>query len=96
MKNPRYPETLYVEGLVGPDTVNTMPLPTLMAMAHGGEVRGATVQEDPEPTLRALREAGVNLDEVTEELLREGIEAFLVPMSKLLAGIEVKREAIVT
>ena len=84
-------------GLVGPDTVNTMPLPTLLAAAGEGEVdrrdRGrATRRAD----LEALREAGIDLDDVTDQLLREGIEAFVVPMNKLLAGIEAKREAIVT
>ncbi len=96
VKNPQYPETLYVYGLVGPDTVNTMPLPTLLASRAGGEVTGATAAEDPQEDLDALREAGVDLDDVTGKLLRDGIEAFMVPMAKLLAGIERKREAIVT
>ena len=96
MKNPQYPETLYVYGLVGPDTVNTMPLPTLMAARQQGEVTGATAAEDPTADLEALREAGIDLDDVTAKLLRDGIDAFLVPMAKLLDGIERKREAIVT
>jgi transaldolase/glucose-6-phosphate isomerase len=96
VKNPAYPETLYVYGLVGPDTVNTMPLPTLQAAAGAGEVTGATAAEDPGPDLAALAEAGIDLDAVTAQLLIEGIEAFVVPMNKLLAGIEAKREAIIT
>jgi transaldolase/glucose-6-phosphate isomerase len=96
VKNPAYPETLYVYGLVGPDTVNTMPLPTLQAAAGTGEVTGATADIDPTPDLTTLREAGIDLDDVTDQLLRDGIEAFVVPMNKLLAGIEAKREAIVT
>jgi transaldolase / glucose-6-phosphate isomerase len=107
VKNPAYPETMYVYGLVGPDTVNTMPLPTLQAAAGarakpGDErseavaVTGATVDADPTPDLDALREAGIDLDDVTDQLLRDGIDAFVVPMNKLLAGIEAKREAIVT
>jgi transaldolase/glucose-6-phosphate isomerase len=97
VKNPRYPETLYVWGLVGPHTVNTMPLPTLLAAGSDGDPPDhATVDEDPTPDLEALREAGIDLDDVTEKLLRDGIDAFLVPMSKLLDGIERKREAIVT
>src|SRR5918996_6296829 len=86
VKNPAYPETLYVYGLVGPDTVNTMPLPTLLAAGAEGEVSGATAAEDPTPDLEALREAGIDLDDVTDKLLRDGIEAFLVPMKKLLGG----------
>jgi transaldolase / glucose-6-phosphate isomerase len=96
VKNPQYPETLYVYGLVGPDTVNTMPLPTLMAARQAGEVTGATAAEDPSADLDALREAGIDLDDVTDKLLRDGIDAFMVPMAKLLDGIERKREAIVT
>ena len=96
VKNPQYPETLYVYGLVGPDTVNTMPLPTLMAARNQGEVSGATADQDPSGDLDALREAGIDLDDVTDKLLRDGIDAFMVPMAKLLDGIERKREAIVT
>jgi transaldolase/glucose-6-phosphate isomerase len=96
VKNPAYPETMYVYGLVGPDTVNTMPLPTLQAAAGEGEVTGATAAEDPSADLAALAGAGIDLDDVTDTLLRDGIEAFVVPMNKLLAGIEAKREAIVT
>jgi transaldolase len=54
VKNPLYPETMYVYGLVGPHTVNTMPLPTLQAATAGGEVTGATADEDPTADLRAL------------------------------------------
>jgi transaldolase / glucose-6-phosphate isomerase len=96
VKNPAYPETMYVYGLVGPDTVNTMPLATLQAAAGEGEVTGATADIDPTPELAALRDAGIDLDDVTDKLLRDGIEAFVVPMNKLLAGMEAKREAIVT
>jgi transaldolase / glucose-6-phosphate isomerase len=96
VKNPAYPETLYVYGLVGPDTVNTMPLPTLTAAARDGEVTGVTAADDPTADLDALREAGIDLEDVTDKLLRDGIAAFVVPMNKLLAGIESKREAIVT
>jgi transaldolase/glucose-6-phosphate isomerase len=96
VKNPAYPDTLYVYGLVAPDTVNTMPLPTLQAAAGAGEVTGATAAADPGPDLAALAAAGIDLDDVTDELLRDGIDAFVVPMNKLLSGIEAKREAIVT
>ena len=73
-----------------------MPLPTLQAAAGDGEVTGATADDDPTPDLDALRAAGIDLDDVTDQLLRDGIDAFVVPMNKLLAGIEAKREAIVT
>ncbi len=96
VKNPAYDETMYVYGLVGRDTVNTMPLPTLTAAARQGEVTRETAADDPAPDLDALREAGIDLDDVTAKLLRDGIEAFLVPMAKLLDGVERKREGIVT
>ena len=96
VKNPAYPETMYVEELVGPETVNTMPMATLMACAERLEVRGATVCEDPGPVLATLAEAGIEMREVTDKLLRDGIDAFVTPMEKLLAGIEAKREAIFT
>jgi transaldolase/glucose-6-phosphate isomerase len=96
VKNPAYRETMYVYGLVAPDTVNTMPLPTLQAAAGQGDVSGATADEDPAEDLRALADAGIDLDDVTDQLLREGIDAFVVPMNKLISGIEAKREAIVT
>ena len=79
------------------DTVNTMPLPTLTrGRARAARSTGATAAEDPTADLDALREAGIDLDDVTDKLLRDGIDAFVVPMAKLLDGIERKREAIVT
>jgi transaldolase / glucose-6-phosphate isomerase len=96
VKNPRYSETMYVYGLVGPHTVNTMPLPTLTAAASSGVVTGATAGQDPTADLHSLRDAGIDLADVTDKLLREGIDAFTVPMAKLLAGVERRREAIVT
>ncbi|HWM11786.1 MAG TPA: bifunctional transaldolase/phosoglucose isomerase [Solirubrobacteraceae bacterium] len=99
VKNPAYPETMYVYGLVGRDSVNTMPLPTLTAAAREGGYPFPPTQtsaEDPAADLAALRDAGIDLDDVTAKLLRDGIDAFVVPMNKLLDGIESKREAIVT
>jgi len=94
VKNPSYSPTLYVYGLVAPDTVNTMPLPVLQASGTSGEVTGATGAEDPTADLKALADAGIDLDDVTDQLLREGIDAFMVPMKKLLDGIETKRAEI--
>jgi transaldolase / glucose-6-phosphate isomerase len=96
VKNPAYPQTMYVYGLVGPDIVNTMPLATLTAAANEGEVTGVTAAEDPTADLEALRDAGIDLDDVTAKLLSDGIELFIVAMNKLLDGIESKREAVVT
>jgi transaldolase len=57
-------------------------------------VTGATAADDPAADLQALADAGIDLADVTDQLLREGIDAFMVPMQKLLDGIEVKRQEI--
>jgi transaldolase len=91
VKNPNYSPTLYVWGLVAPDTVNTMPMPVLEAAGTQGGVTGPTAADDPTADLKALADAGIDLDDVTDKLLRDGIDAFKVPMQKLLDGIESKR-----
>ncbi|MEA2295937.1 MAG: transaldolase / glucose-6-phosphate isomerase, partial [Solirubrobacteraceae bacterium] len=96
VKNPRYPETLYVDGLVGPDTVNTMPLATLAAAAQSANITGSTAAQDPQPDLDALAQAGIDLGEVTALLLEQGVQLFKDAMRQLLEGIEARREAIVT
>jgi len=96
VKDPHYPETKYVETLVGPETVNTMPMPTLLACAEQLEVPGRTAEEDPSGDLKALREAGIDMKDVTEKLLRDGIEKFIEPFDALAASIEATREGIVT
>jgi transaldolase / glucose-6-phosphate isomerase len=96
VKNPKYSDTMYVDGLVGPETVNTMPMATLLAAADHARIEGNTVEIDPDPDLRALAEAGIDLDDVTAKLLHDGVEKFVEPMEKLLEGIDEKREAIIT
>ncbi|HEV2075149.1 MAG TPA: bifunctional transaldolase/phosoglucose isomerase [Thermoleophilaceae bacterium] len=96
VKNPRYPDTMYVDGLVAPQTVNTMPMQTLLAAAERTEVEGPTADQDPTADLEALEEAGIDMAEVTDKLLRDGIEAFVKPMEKLVQGIDSAREAAVT
>src|SRR3954462_3590866 len=96
VKNPAYSDTLYVDGLVGPETVNTMPIATLDAARAHSEARDVTVTIDPDPDLQALADAGIDMDDVTDKLLRDGVDAFVTPMEKLLAGVGAQREAIVT
>src|SRR3954463_5702815 len=96
VKNPAYRDVMYVEDLVGPNTVNTMPMATLLAAGDHAEIRGATAGEDPAPVLEALADAGIDMVDVTDQLLREGVDKFVEPMEKLLEGIGAKREAIVT
>src|SRR3712207_5077694 len=96
VKDPRYPDTMYVDELVAPDTVNTMPLDTLLAVGDHGKIEGTPGANDPTADLDALRNAGIDMQDVTDLLLREGVEKFVTPMVKLMAGIESKREAVVT
>jgi transaldolase/glucose-6-phosphate isomerase len=96
VKNPAYPDTLYVDGLIAPDTVNTMPMKTLLATAERGTVVPGTAQEDPAPALAALATAGIDMEDVTDTLLQQGIAAFVEPMNKLLAGIEIARQTVLT
>ena len=95
VKNPRYPETKYVDELVAPHTVNTMPMATLHAAAERSEVRGPTADQDPTEQLEALVKAGIDLDDVTAKLLRDGVKAFEDSLDGLLAGIDEQREGVV-
>ncbi len=95
-KNPSYPDTMYVDGLVGRDTVNTIPMATLHAVADHGKVTGPTAEQDPTEDLRALAEAGIHMDQVTDELLVDGVKQFEDAMNRLLAGIDERRAAVAT
>ncbi|CAN5492526.1 hypothetical protein BH24GEM3_BH24GEM3_09490 [soil metagenome] len=91
-KNPEYRDVIYVEELIGPDTVNTMPLKTLQAFADHGIAR-RTVDEDVERAraeLAALAELGIDLDRVTAQVQEEGVEKFVTPFRSLLQSIEEK------
>ena len=93
-KNPAYRDTLYVEELIGPDTVNTMPPETVTAFQDHGEVRGDTVLEgwdEAERLLDQLREAGVDYDDVVQTLEVEGVEKFVAAFDELIAGIRAKQ-----
>ena len=92
-KNPAYSDVKYVEELVGPDTVNTMPMATLHAVADHLDVTGTTADTDPTPALDALAEAGVDMKQVTDELLVDGVEQFEKAMDTLLAGIDAAARA---
>lgn len=90
-KNPDYSDVLYVDTLIGPETVNTMPVKTIEAAAAESSVEDVTVEIDPTPVLGALAEAGIDLDQVTEDLLDAGIDAFVHSLDGLLEGIEQQR-----
>src|SRR5436305_10169973 len=94
-KNPAYSDTQHVDGLVGTHSVQTTPMATLLAVAAHSEVTGPTAEQDPSQDLVALAEAGINIDQVTDELLVEGVKQFEDALNRLLAGIEERREAVV-
>ncbi|HXI95233.1 MAG TPA: bifunctional transaldolase/phosoglucose isomerase, partial [Candidatus Acidoferrum sp.] len=88
-KDPRYPDTYYVEELIGPDTVDTIPPATLAAFREHGEVRRSIDEnlDGAKRQLKQLAKAGVDLDQVTHELEVEGVEAFIKSFESLLAAI---------
>lgn len=97
-KNPAYRDTLYVEELIGPDTVNTVPQVTLDAFRDHGVVRGATVTEgldEAQATLAQLEAAGISLAEITAEVLEQGVQAFATSYDQLMTVIAAKRAALV-
>jgi transaldolase len=96
-KNPAYRDVLYVEELIGPDTVNTMPFETIDAFQDHGEVK-ETLTEDLDEAhalMTALAEAGVDYEDVTATLEAEGVQKFSDSFAHLLSGIEAKRTALV-
>jgi transaldolase len=96
-KNPAYRDVLYVEELVGPATVNTMPLETIEAFQDHGEVRGDTVMEgidEAHELLRQLEAAGVSYDEVVETIEAEGVQKFADSFDQIAESIRAKRGAL--
>jgi transaldolase len=96
-KNPDYRDVLYVEELIGPHTVNTMPRETVKAFLDHGRVEETLTREvdGAKRVLEAIAEAGVDYDDVVETLEREGVEKFTKSFEELLAGIGEKRDAMV-
>jgi transaldolase len=96
-KNPAYRDVMYVEELIGPNTINTMPPATIDAFRNHGEVsQSVTVRLGAaEGFLKQLERAGISMREVTELLLTEGIASFQKSFDELLAGIKQKSEALV-
>jgi transaldolase len=93
-KNPEYRDVIYVEELIGPETVNTMPLETIEAFQDHGEIRGETLTEgldEARKLLEELAEAGVDYDDVVETLETEGVQKFADSFEDLLDGIRAKR-----
>jgi transaldolase/glucose-6-phosphate isomerase len=97
-KNPAYRDVVYVEELIGADTVNTMPPSTLEAFRDHGRVRTKLTEdlEDAYDTMDTLARVGVSMAEVTNKLLDEGVQLFAEAFDKLLAAVGQTRRAAVT
>jgi transaldolase len=97
-KNPEYPDTMYVDNLIGPKTVNTVPPRTLEAFLDHGRI-ALTLEsnlDEAQEQLESLPALGISLDDVTGALLEEGIEKFIEPYDATIEGILQKKEALLT
>lgn len=92
-KNPAYPDTLYVDELIGPDTVNTLPDATLEAFADHGTLARTIDRglDEAEATWSALGEVGIDLDDVAEVLEHEGVASFQKSFDELLGALDEKK-----
>ena len=97
-KNPQYRDVMYVEELIGPNTVNTMPEETIQAFQDHGKVALTLEQglDEAKQLFADLEQAGVDYDDVTETLEKEGVEKFADSFSELLEGIRAKSGELVT
>jgi transaldolase len=96
-KNPAYPDTLYVDDLIGPDTVNTMPEETIQAFQDHGTVALTLEQgiDEAHKVFADVEAAGVSYDDVTRVLEEEGVQKFSDSFAELLQGISAKRTELV-
>lgn len=96
-KDPRYPKTKYVEALIGPDTVNTLPLATIDDYRDAGQPADRLTGSLPQAlaTLDQLKNVGIDMDAVAQALEDDGIAKFVVPFDTLIEAIEAKRQSVV-
>jgi transaldolase len=92
-KNPDYRDVIYVEELIGPDTVNTLPVATLDAFRDHGELRASLLEEvaGAEEVFAGLAGVGVDIDAITTELQVEGVDAFANSFDQLLGALDEAR-----
>ncbi len=97
VKNKAYRDTMYVEDLIGPETVNTMPIETVEAFQDHGQVARTidTEVHEAHKLLDDLAQAGIDYDDVANTLELEGVKKFKDSMHELLGGVEAKRDAMV-
>ncbi len=92
-KNPAYPDTMYVDQLIGPNTVNTVPPATLDAFRDHGVIANTLAEgmDEAQTQLIQLAEAGIDLDAITQKLLDDGVAAFAAAFAALLASVAEKQ-----
>ena len=97
-KSPDYPDTIYIDSLVGPETVNTMPKKTIEAVMDHGDISPALEVdiEEAKRLLKRLREAGLDYEDVTDILEKEGIQKFADPFDEMLEEIQNKSAQLVS
>jgi transaldolase len=93
-KNPAYPDTIYIDELIGPDTVSTMPPETYHAFRDHGNVRPSLTEKMDEARAQVdrLAELGIDFKDVTDTLLAAGVDSFIKSFESLMKGIREKRE----
>jgi transaldolase len=97
VKNPEYPDTLYVTELVAPNTVNTMPEKTLEAVLDHGKIAGDTITgnyQEAGELLDALERLGISYADVTAQLEREGVQKFVASWEELLQGVRAELDKV--
>lgn len=97
-KNPNYPDTIYVDNLIGPATVNTVPPQTLVAFREHGRAAHTIMEglDEARQQIAELEQRGISMDVVTRELEEEGVKAFADAFTALLATVEERRQVIVS
>ncbi len=99
-KNPKYVKTLYVDELIGPDTVNTIPTETFNEFRASGKVRSSLTENQPgnlesaRKSMKTLEDVGIPMKDATAYLLHDGVNKFSEAFDKLLSAVEKKRQAI--
>ncbi len=99
-KNPKYAKTIYVDELIGADTVNTVPADTFTEFRTNGKVRPSLTEnwaeniEQAQDTMRTLGQVGISMKQCTDFLLKDGVQKFAEAFDKLLTSVEKKRQAL--
>jgi transaldolase len=91
-KNPAYSDVLYIDEIIGPDTINTVPTSTLKAFLEHGQVRLSLLEDIPlaKKQISALKKLNIDLEAVTDQLMKEGVQAFVVSFDQMLDSLKAR------